>query len=115
MSKHPTAKRYTFPTPMSVGIAMTAVIRAYGYHCHSPQPYTPHSCTYLIGTPHDANDLGGYTITRKPDTTDEYLVTIDRNTSPHLRTLIERARTDTAEHAASHIHVARRTKSPAAA
>lgn len=65
MSKPAAAKRYTFPSPMSVGIALTALIRAYGYHCHSPEPYSAHSCTYLVENPHDAADTGGYTITRK--------------------------------------------------
>ena len=115
MSKPAAAKRYTFPSPMSVGIALTALIRAYGYNCHSPEPYSAHSCTYLVENPHDAADTGRYTITRKPESKGEYLLTIHRTTASHMRTLIERARTETAEHSPIHIVSSRRAKTQAAA
>ncbi len=115
MSKPAAAKRYTFPSPMSVGIALTALIRAYGYHCHSPEPYSAHSCTYLVENPHDAADTGGYTITRKTASAEEYLLTIHRATAPHMRTLIERARNEAAAQSSIQIVSSRRAKPQAAA
>ena len=115
MSKPAAAKRYTFPSPMSVGIALTALIRAYGYHCHSPEPYSAHSCTYFVENPHDAADTGGYTITRKTASAEEYLLTIHRATAPHMRTLIERARNEAAAQSSIQIVSSRRTKTQAAA
>ena len=115
MSKRAAAKRYAFPSPMSVGIALTALIRAYGYHCHSPEPYSAHSCAYLVENLHDATDTGGYTVTRKQENANEYLLTIHRTTAPHLRTIIERARTETAAHSNIQIVSSRRAKPRAAA
>ena len=115
MSKPAAAKCYRFTSPMSVGIALTALIRAYGYHCHSPEPYSSHACAYLVENPHDAADTGGYTVTRKQESPDEYLLTIHRTTASHLRTIIERARAETAAHSNIQIVSSRRAKPRAAA
>ena len=115
MSKPAAAKRYTFLSPMSVGIALTAPSVPTGIIV-IPRNRIPH-----IRVPTSSRirtmmaDTGGYTITRKQSECRGVPVNNPPRHRPSYGTLIERARNEAAAQSTIQIVSSRRAKTQAAA